>query len=536
MLTVAETLALEALQGAQVVAGGSGLDKVISWVHVVGVPDAARWLNGGELILTTYINLPPDEAGQCAYVQDLAAKGVAAMGLAVGRKIDHAPAYLIAAAEQNHLPLIEIPFDLRFIDVARTVNERIAQENMTKVSRALNIHRVLTQLVLDERDLQGLADTLADLIGQSISIENERFEALVSANVKAYDEARRYTLSEGRTDPRLVQALEDRGFLGQIRRTLRPVFIPAQADVGLEMERILAPIVVQGVIYGFVWIIADDRPLNDLDHMAIESGATIAALMILHQQALQNAEASLKGSFLAQLIEGDNGQREAVLADQALRFGVDLSQPFYLLVIEEQRDPKPLQIYRRINRLITRHSWPLVAGQFAGQVTMLAQGDVDLETVTSTILAEANGDPLRLSISARQHSAEEVPLAYQQCQETLQIAQRLRSTAKTVYFADLGYLHALYHAGPDSLASNPYAPCLRQLTEEQQADLFHTLETYLDAGGNSVQTAKALTIHRSTLNYRLERIKEICGCDLSDPSTRLNLQVALKLLRLFEGA
>ena len=130
------------------------------------------------------------------------------------------------------------------------------------LERALTIHRVLTQLVLDGGDLKQLAVTLAGLVGQSISIENERFEALASHNIADVDEARRYTLSEGRTDPRLVNALEERGILGQIRRTLRPVHIPQMADVGLEMERILAPIVVHSNIYGYVWIIADDRPIS----------------------------------------------------------------------------------------------------------------------------------------------------------------------------------------------------------------------------------------------------------------------------------
>ena len=291
MLTVADALQLESFARSKVVAGHEGLNHVISWVHVVGVPDAARWLNGGELILTTYINLPADEAGQCAYLQALADKAVAGLALAVGNTVDHAPSYLVDIANRNQLPLIEIPFDTRFIDMARSANERIAQENMAMVTRALTVHRVLTQLVLEGGDLKGLATTLADLIGQSISIENDRFEALASANIKAYDEARRYTLSEGRTDPRLIEALEQRGYLGEIRRTRRPVFLPALPDVGLEMERILAPIVVHGDIYGYVWIIADDRPLNDLDHMAIESGATIAALMLLHQEAVQSAEA-----------------------------------------------------------------------------------------------------------------------------------------------------------------------------------------------------------------------------------------------------
>ncbi len=534
MLTVADALQLPAFAGSQVVAGKEGLNHIVSWVHVVGVPDAARWLNGGELVLTTYLNLPTDQADQHAYMQALIDKGVTALALAVGSVVDHAPAHLRDVADRHQFPLIEIPYDSRFIDIARSANERITQENMAMVTRALTINRVLTQIVLDGGDLRQLASTLAELIGQSISIENERFEAMASANISAFDEARRYTLSEGRTDPRLVQAMQERGIIGEIQRTLRPVFIPAMPDVGLEMERILAPIVVHGDIYGYVWIIADDRPLNDLDHMAIESGATIAALMMLHQEAVQSAEASLKGSFLAQLIDGGNG-RGAVLADQALRFGIDLSAPFRVLLVETEDRQKLLHIYRRIHRLASLHQWPLVAGQFAGQVVMLAQHDADLNTITRQIHEHANGGSLRISISTQQTGAEHVPLAYEQCTEALQIARRLKMPDKTIRFEDMGYLHTLYHAGPESLRSNPYVPVLRRLLDEHQADLFHTLEAYLDEGGNGVQTAETLMIHRSTLNYRLERIREICGCDLSDPGTRVNLQVALKLLRLFEG-
>jgi PucR family transcriptional regulator, purine catabolism regulatory protein len=533
MLTVAEALKLEPFAGAQVVAGEGGIDKAIAWVHVIGVPDAAHWVNGGELILTTAINMPSAPQDQRDYIQALADKGVVALALAIGRYIDHAPQHLREVADHNNFPLIEIPFEARFVDVAKATNERIAQENMALVTRALTINRVLTQLVLDGGDLKALANTLAGLIGQSVSIENERFEALASANVAPVDEARRYTLSEGRTDPRLVQALEERDVLGQIRATLRPVFIPQMPDVGLEMERILAPIVVHGDIYGYVWIIAHDRPLSDLDHMAIESGATIAALMLLHQEAVQSAEASLRGSLLSQLIDSTAG-REAVLTDQALRFGFDLNAPFVLMILEngDRTSQKLLQLYRRVNRLATTQEWPVVVGQFAGQVVILAQADSELDGLGERIVAQTANT--QVGISAVHRGANGVAPAYHQCREALHIHQRMVMKERIVNFHHLGYLHTLYHAGAESLASNPHVPELRKLLNEQQADLFNTLEAYLDQGGNGVGTAETLHIHRSTLNYRLQRISEICECDLSDPVTRTNLQVALKLIRLFE--
>jgi purine catabolism regulator len=550
MLTITDALQLHELDGAKVVAGRGGLNKPISWVHVASGPDAPQWVNGGELVLTTDVNMPDTPDERVAYLQAMAAKGVVGLMLATGRTMDAAPEGLRAAADALNFPLIEIPRQVRFVDVARAANQRIAQEPMARYERALNIHRVLTQLVLDGGDLRELAETMADLVGQSISIETERFEALASHNIAAYDEARRYTLSEGRTDPRLVQALNERGILDEIKETLRPVHIPQMADVGLEMERILAPIVVHGEIYGYLWIIADDRPLSDLDRMAIESGATIAALMLLHQEAVQSAEASLKGGLLSQLIQGA-AEREAVLTDQALRYGLDLTAPFSLLLVElpEANGTKPrsadrpsqrlVGLYRRVNRLAEAERWRAVVGQFAGSVVVLAQAENAAEEIAEQIhrvAGETRNQPSpRIGISLPVRGAASVPAAYSQCRDALHIARRLDDPRRTIAFSDLGYLHTLYRAGDEALTSNPYVPGLRLLQREQQADLFHTLEVYLDAGGNGVQTAELLCIHRSTLNYRLTRIAEICGVELGDPVARTNLQVALKLLRLFEG-
>jgi purine catabolism regulator len=532
MLTVAEALQLQVFDGARVVAGMGGLRNTVAWVHIASGPDAPQWVHGGELVLTTARNLPTDPSEQRQYVQEMVDKGVVALALTVGRNLNDAPDYLREIADRNNFPLIEISYQAPFIDIAKATNERIAQENMAMVERALTIHRVLTQLVLDGGDLKQLAETLAGLIGQSISIENQRFEILASANIAEVDEARRYTLSEGRTDPRLVRALDDHGILEQLRTTLRPVFIAPLPDVGLEMERILAPIVVHGDIYGYVWIIANDRPLNDLDHLAIESGATIAALMMLHQEAIQSAEASLKGSLLSQLIEAEAG-REAVLTDQALRYGLDLTRPFVMLLVEsaDRGTPRLNQLYRRINQQAGVQGWPLVVGQFAGQVVMLAQASTDLHSPIEFIHAQ---EGCRVGVSAAHQGAESVAQAHQECREALHIMRRLHDARPTVYFDDLGYLHALYRAGAASLSTNPYVPRLRRLLGEQQADLFNTLEAYLDAGGNGVQTSEMLHVHRSTLNYRMERIEKIAEVTLSDPTTRTNLQVALKLMRLFE--
>jgi DNA-binding PucR family transcriptional regulator len=62
--------------------------------------------------------------------------------------------------------------------------------------------------------------------------------------------------------------------------------------------------------------------------------------------------------------------------------------------------------------------------------------------------------------------------------------------------------------------------------------LEQTLEVYLDTAGDASRTARALSIHRTTLYYRLDRLKTEHGIDLQDGLVRTDLHLAVKLRRL----
>ncbi len=532
MLCVEDVLKFDAFSEAKVVAGKSGLKRAVLWLHNAGVPDAPLWLNGGELVLTTIINLPSDRNEQRDYVRQMADKNVAGLVITVGKYIERIPPHLIETAEKHQFPLIEIPYTTRFVDIAKAVNEQISQSSLGLVRQALSINQALTNIVLNGGALKELAHKLAELVRHSISIETATFDAIATINIAEVDEARRYTQQHGRTDPRLIEALEKGGYLPRIRETLRPVSLPAMADVGLEMERLLAPVVVHGMVYGYIWIIADDHALTEIDQMAIESGATIAALMILYQESAQTAEASLKGSLLTQLIQGDNN-RETILTDQSLRYGVDLRSAFSMLLVDCDSS-NLVPTYRAVNQLATMKGWQAVVGQFAGQVVLLFQANASQMGIVKTVAERLQGNKTRISVSGLHQGAHQVKQAHQNARDVLVIMRRLSPKTTLSTFDELGYLHTLYLAGAKGLYHNPYITVVRRLLDEKQPEMINTLEAYLDEGGNGVSSAEALHIHRSTLNYRLTRIEQICEVKLQDPLVRVNLLVALKLLRLFE--
>ena len=93
----------------------------------------------------------------------------------------------------------------------------------------------------------------------------------------------------------------------------------------------------------------------------------------------------------------------------------------------------------------------------------------------------------------------------------------------------------LLHRGLDELP--PIRYCDRNVLrlaelEDSRVDYCETLRTYIENDRNLLRTAELLHIHRTTLFYRLNKIKEELDCDLEDPDTRLRIWISFILLEL----
>src|SRR4051812_50101458 len=109
--TVRAVLALDAMRHAEprVVAGARGLDRVVRWVHVSEVPDIASLLRGGELVLSTGIGLPTDDAGLRTFMGELAEVGASGFAIELGRRFSsRVPRAMVAVAARAGLPPIRL--------------------------------------------------------------------------------------------------------------------------------------------------------------------------------------------------------------------------------------------------------------------------------------------------------------------------------------------------------------------------------------------------------------------------------------------
>ena len=76
-----------------------------------------------------------------------------------------------------------------------------------------------------------------------------------------------------------------------------------------------------------------------------------------------------------------------------------------------------------------------------------------------------------------------------------------------------------------------FGPAAASLLSPLSALEQETLAAYLDAESSVVATAERLALHRNTVAARIQRIQSLLGADLDDPSSRLALQLACRVVR-----
>lgn len=121
------------------------LDAPIRWVATSEHLDPTPFLDGGELLLTTGMLIPADEAESQAYADRLSRAGVVALGFGVGLVHDTIPSSLVRAVERAGLLLLEVPRDTPFIAVTKAMSDLVAKEQYAETVRIAQVQRELAR-------------------------------------------------------------------------------------------------------------------------------------------------------------------------------------------------------------------------------------------------------------------------------------------------------------------------------------------------------------------------------------------------------
>jgi sugar diacid utilization regulator len=405
------------------------------------------------------------------------------------------------------------------LQTANVALERSAEEaarSMAAAQRSLAIHDRLTRVAVAREGQPGIALAVHELTGRPVAIEDRYGNLIAEAGLGSRDPYPKDPLDRRE---RLLDRLRDAG--GPVRDGDRLLVLARAADHD------------EGVIA----LSGADATAASGDDVVLEHAATVLALELAHLRGIAEAELRLRRDLVEELLSGTDIESAR---ERAHVLGYDLDRPHRVLVVavtSHRKDPDAL--FHAVRRAARDHDIGSLLVARSGAIAVLSATDADWTRFREAVDAELGaGGGCRIGVSAPCDRPDVFPRAYDQAQLALKMQVSTNSPEQVTIYEDLGVYKLLAEIADLGSVENFVQRWLGTLIAydtSKGAQLVETLTAYLECGGSYDATARAISTHRSTLRYRLQRVREISGYDLAEPDTRFNLQLATRAWATLAG-
>jgi PucR family transcriptional regulator, purine catabolism regulatory protein len=504
----------------ELAAGADGAAAPVRWVHISELQDPTPWLSGGELMLTT--GIPLDSAAkQRAFVRILADRNLAGLGFGTGFSHKSLPKALVDEAEKRGFPVFEVPYSVPFIAITEKAFARLVNEQYEVLQRGVAVQRRLERLVLEERGLEEIAATVASAVGGTVAILDARGERLAGRGFRRQLSAEAI---KGIRKEALAHANDGHPF------------VPSHSTVA---GRALAHPVISpggGPPQAWVVMVRDSGGLGDFERLILQQAVAVVALELMRRRVAQETERRLAGDVLAAALGGRMDPAE--LRRRLEPFGIGEKAAVLVFSLDD-----PGEAVGALEAALAADACSSV----------VATHNTGARELLCAVIDCADRDPIEVATAARQALARNGSGAVRAGASRTAPPERLRnsfhearcaleatafdngSAPEVASWRDLGAFTLLLSIQDDD-ALNLYCDSvlgpIEEGDEEYGGELLRSLEAFIEQNGQWEKAARQVYCHRHTLRYRMRKVEELTGRDLSRAHDRIEFWLALRAREL----
>lgn len=495
-----DVLGLPELRLQQIVAP-EHFDPVIRWVVTTDMLDPSRYLTGGELVLTGLV-WRTEPADSHTFVSSVAKAGVAALAASEGGLV---PDDLVDACREHGLPLFRVPADVAFATVTEVVVRQLSSARTSDLKAVLDRHQRLV-----ESSGPGGIGPLLDLVGTELGMDC--WVSTASGRVLA-----------GPAD------LPDPVFLAHEFLTARrlPHFAP---EYGISLLPVDSDSTAR-VVDWFVAVRSDWQTWHPERLSLAEQLSSIVAVERARSDDRLTGSGILAQEFVRSVSEGATASD---IAQQMHVIGLPVGMRYIAIAAAVSEDILRLGEVRQLVREISAPTMSAI-GITDGEVIAIVPAEEDLTPTierTVDILAPGlAGTGLSVGVSSLV-AARDIRSAVEEAKHARQLAARRNDDRYVVGHEELATLVLLLAGVPDDVRLMFRSRLLTPLTEYDdvhKSDLIATLSAFLDTNGSWTKCAEQMHLHVNSVRYRIQRIEELTGRDLSQLEDRVEFYLALRL-------
>lgn len=515
-VTVADCLSLDAFKGAQVLAGKLNLSNDVKAISVLDACDiddiALREDDEAEVLLTGFLGVRDDVEKQCDIISAAAKHGCAAMVIYyVGKAIKKLDPKVAETAEREGLPLIVMPEGAGYSQAITEVMDKVLYGDNFRNSLISNTVFHLLNFEKHSNFQSAVREAAINNDFQLILL-SEDFNPILTV--------------ETRYKATIADAIK----LGKERNV--------ESD-----SKVYTMIDVNGVLtyWGPVTINNDKYYMFIVDNEDSYTAGEITKLAEIIELAMgmwkYTPERDAKAEFIKALIRG-NKSLAYTLKDEAKISGNDILSVFFSKGIGQEIES---QIFAEFEKEEDLNIMKITEGdETYGMILTYDEEGADpaVRNSCAKLFDKLKGNkPARIFHVTGLNGIEGAGDAYRLISESWSFVQNVFPYKRVFSKYELTLVSNCINIQiQGGFVKKNYIELLdpfKEAGENKGRQLLETLETFvLDAGMNSGKTAEFMGIHTNTVQYRLKKINEMLGVEITGNRVIPGLTMALALKRL----
>jgi sugar diacid utilization regulator len=295
-----------------------------------------------------------------------------------------------------------------------------------------------------------------------------------------------------------------------------------------EMGRLMVVASPRSDVVSVLALIDPVEAAGEPERVALEHGATVLSMELARMQSLADTELRLGRDLVDELLAGTE---DANVLPRARALGFDPERPHRVLVVDGGEGADEEHFFMAVRRAARSLAPGSLAAARAGTVVVVADDSLSAAAFRAAVLRSGSSGHCAIGVGGLGEGLGAIPRSYREAGVALRMQAVSAGLEGVTTFDQLGVYRILASVEDASAVERfvrEWLGTLLDYDERKRSDLVLTLGRYLECGRSYDATAEALSIHRSTLKYRLQRIRDISGHDLRDPGVSFNLQLAAR--------
>ncbi len=543
-IKIGEVLKTKFFSDYHLIAGEKGLDRETQAVALFDAPDGYKWFKGKELVLSSGYLFKDDIELFKDVIIFLHSKNSTGMAIKTDRYLKDIPEEIINLCNDLGFPLINIPYNVAWIDIINAVNSIAMNRYIIHINDKKNADKLLLRSDNFHKKIEKIIVNLSEEISYPITIV-DILEKKIFSYPKGHSLLRDDIFFDKEDDFPFSYQKE---ILGDKLNVYRITNIEDRN----KCPFIVMPIVLKDIIVSKLIVWEEHGEIDYYDLFSLRL-TYILLLEVYEQIYLMNSfERRFYDDLIKSLINGElDTKQNLIKAITSIQdFKLDIDSKFVSICIKQ--DDNGPSFYNSREQISTMLLFNIpkdksIFGILDDNTIMIIYDvkdynkDVirnvkkDVKPILKEVKATFPDNEIKVGIGDVVEDICSIKRSYIGSIKAIDIGSYLYPEGEIIAFEDLGpfglmRLENIQQKRFDSNFNDIY-PLLKEPDSE---DLISTLKVYLESESNCNIAAKKLFIHSNTVRYRIAKIQQICDIDLEDPMERLKIEITLKFIDLLK--